>query len=112
VALVVGIAAALGVAPLSAVVSIGGLIGSIWIQRVSVVTVGSDGVQWRVFGAEGSAPWSDIERVDGRLLTGWLVRKSSPKRVYFSGLDPQWRGRAVTEAIQAHLASVNSPTVA
>jgi hypothetical protein len=114
VALVVGIAAALGVAPLSAVVSvaIGGLIGSVWLQRVSIVTVDADGVQWRVVGTERSAPWSDIERVEGRLLTGWLVRKSSSKRVYFSALDPQWKGRAVTEAIQAHLTSGNPPTVA
>jgi hypothetical protein len=113
-ALLIGIAVALGVAPLGGVfaVAIGGLILSVLLQRTSVVTVDSDGVHWRVAGTEGSAPWSDIEGVDGRLLTGWLVRRSSPKRVYFSVLDPHWRGRAVTEAMQAHLASVNPPTVA
>jgi hypothetical protein len=114
VALLVGIAVVLGVAPLSAVasVAIGGLILSVLLRRASVVTVDSDGVHWRVAGTEGSAPWSDIERIEGHRLSGSLVRRSSSKRVVFSALDPHWRGRAVTEAIQAQIASVNPPTVA
>jgi hypothetical protein len=114
VVLLFGLAAALGIAPLGDVFvgAIGLLIFSVVIQRTAVVTVDSEGVQWRVFGAKGSAPWSDIERVEGHRLSGRLVRRSSSKRVFFSMLDPQWRVRRVTLAIQAHLADVNPPSVA
>jgi hypothetical protein len=115
VALLLGIAAALGVAAwgeVSAAV-IGMLILSVVIHRSAVITVDSEGVHWRLFGGvNGSTPWSDIERVESHRLSGRLARKSSSKRVFFSMLDPHWRDRVVTKAIQAYLADVNRPTMA
>ena len=115
VAVLVGILAALGIgswSDISAAV-VGMLILSVVIHRTAVITVDSEGVSWRILGGMGSsAPWSDIERVESHRFSGRLVRKSSSKRMFFSMLDPHWRDRPVTQAIQAHLASVNPPTVA
>lgn len=112
VAVPFGFAAALGAVSVGAVVAVaaGTLILTVALRSSAIVTVDGKGVSLRFPGGGLSIPWSDIKAIDGHLLSGRIVRASSGKRVFFSILDPYWRSRPVTQAIQHHL--VNYPWAA
>jgi hypothetical protein len=111
VVVLLGSAAALGAESVGTVVAgaVGMLILTVALRSISVVTVDRNGVSLRFPGGGLSIPWSDIKAIEGHLLSGRIVRASSGKRVFFSMLDPYWRSRPVTQAIQHHL--VNHPWV-
>jgi hypothetical protein len=80
--------------------TIASVFGSLWIYRSSKVEANEDGVTIRMAGGMAmSVPWDQIERVQTHLFGVWLVRRTSHRRVLFSGLDPWWRTRAISKAI-------------
>ena len=83
--------------------SVGMLVLAWWIRRSSVVSVNDSGVDVSFVGGQVLIPWDDIERIDGYLLSGRLVRRSNGKQFFFSMLDPSWKQRPVTLAIRSQL---------
>jgi hypothetical protein len=80
--------------------TIASLFGALWVYRSSKVEVNDDGVTiCMVGGMAMSAPWDEIESVQTHLFGVWLVRRTSRRRVLFSGLDPWWKIRPVSKSI-------------
>jgi hypothetical protein len=79
--------------------------GAWWIRRSSVVSVDDSGVIITMAVGKLVIPWTDIEALDGHRLSARLLRRSNGKRVFFAMLDPGWKHRPVTLAIQQRLAA-------
>ena len=79
---------------------------SSWIRRNCTCAVSDEGVTLLHFGRLGFVPWSAVDSV----RHGWFpsLELSEPQkvgrrrvgRVHFAGLDPHWRTRPTTVAIE------------